>query len=141
MLELFSMLLGKVLPDVVKRVLPPEKMSQEDSAKLQQELALTLMAQDWKSIEAEYSDRASARWLAAQEVAKSPPWAAAASAIVHPVWGLGAFALVVYSLLNNMDIKPALQSIIETVIMFYFGGRVVEKVTPHVAGIFEGGKK
>jgi len=127
-------LLSSLIPDVIKRVLPPEKMSETDAAKLQAELALALMKQDWDKIEAEYADRNSARQLAAAEIAKGNALTSLLAAIVRPLWGIGAFVLVAYSVIYGVAISNVLNDIIQTVLMFYFGGRVIEKVTPTIVG-------
>ena len=132
MLEILLPLLGNILPGIIKRVLPAEKMSEEDAAKLQHELTMVLIQQDWNQIQAEYADRNSARNLAAQDIAKGNAFTGLLAAIVRPLWGIGAFGLVSYSWFMGTAIDPAMQSVINTVLMFYFGGRVIEKVTPHV---------
>ena len=126
-------LLGNIIPDVVKRVLPAEKISEEDRAKLANEMTLAFMQADWQSVEAEYKDRADARNLAAQDIAKGNALTAFLSAVVRPVWGLGAFVMVGYSILYSVPIDPATREIIQTVLWFYFGGRTIEKVVPHIA--------
>lgn len=131
MTPLIGALLG-FLPDVLKRVLPAEKISEAEQAQLMQQFQLEIMKQDWAGIEAEFKDRDSARNLAAQEIAKGNAWTSAAAALVRPLWGIGCFVLVGYSVLFSYEIKPVLQSIIETVLMFYFGGRVLEKLTPAI---------
>jgi len=127
-------LLSSLIPDVIKRVLPPEKMSEADAAKLQAELTLALMKQDWDRIEAEYADRNSARQLAAAEIAKGNALTSLLAAVVRPLWGIGAFVLVAYSVIYGVAISNVLNDIIQTVLMFYFGGRVIEKVTPTIVG-------
>lgn len=134
--EAFLAILGNLLPglvsDVSKRVLPPEKMSEEERAKLSTELTLEMMKQDWSVVEAEFKDRADARSLAAQEIAKGNAFTAFLAATVRPVWGYGALAAVTYSVLTKTPIDPSLKDIIQTVLQFFFGGRVIEKVTPAV---------
>jgi hypothetical protein len=136
---MFEFLIPKLmglLPDVIRRVLPAEKISEAEQAQLAQALQLEIMAMDWKGIEAEFKDRDSARNLAAQEIAKGNAWTSAAAAMVRPLWGIGCFLLVAYSVLASYEITPVLRSIIETVLMFYFGGRVIEKVLPTImAGV------
>lgn len=133
MLPLILPLLSSLLPDVLKRVLPAEKMSEEDRAKLGQEIQLELMKQDWSKIEAEFKDRDSARQLAVQDIAKGNAFTSALAAIVRPLWGIGCFVLVAYSVVSGFAITTVLQSIIETVLAFYFGGRVIEKLAPIVS--------
>lgn len=134
MIELILPFLGKVLPDVLKRVLPAEKMSEAERANLEQQLTLELMKADWKQVEAEFEDRKSARELAKEDIAKGNAFTSAAAAIVRPLWGIGAFVLVTYSVVTNSVITAPIQSIIETVLMFYFGGRVIEKIIPSITG-------
>lgn len=130
-------LLNSILPGVINRVLPPEKMSEEDSAKLQQELALELMKQDWQGIEAEYADRSNARNLAAQDIAGGNNITRFLSATVRPAWGFGALVLVSYSVITHSAIESTYADIIQTVLFFYFGGRTLEKVTPTIVGAFK----
>jgi len=131
--QLLLSLLGSILPDVIKRVLPAEKVSEAEQANLQAQLTLAVMGADWQKIEAEYADRASARTLAAAEIAKGNAFTSFMAASVRPLWGLGAFALVAYSVGTEHAIAEPLQSIIQSVLAFYFGGRVIEKVAPLVA--------
>ncbi len=93
---------------------------------------LCLAGQDWKEVEASYADMASARDLAKADIAKGNAFTGFLSAIVRPLWGIGAFVLVTHYAISHVPIDQGLQSIIQTVIWFYFGGRVVEKVTPHI---------
>lgn len=127
-------LLSQILPDVIKRVLPAEKMSEAEAAQLQAELTNELAKQDWQKIEAEYADRNSARQLAAQDIARGNALTGFLAATVRPVWGFGAFALVTWSVVQQVAIAPELQDIIQTVLYFYFGGRTIEKVTPAIIG-------
>ena len=129
---LLATLLPGVISDTLKRVLPAEKMSDAERAQLEQELTLAVMAQDWKSVEAEFADRSNARLLAEKDVAGGNAFTTALSALVRPAWGFGALILVAYSVIWKYEITGPLESIVETVIWFFFGGRVIEKVTPHV---------
>lgn len=130
MLELILPFIGKVVPDILKRVLPAEKMSEAERANLEQQLTLELMKADWKQVEAEFADRASARDLAKADIAQGNAITSAMAALVRPLWGIGAFVLVAYSVATNAAISAPIQAIIETVLMFYFGGRTIEKITP-----------
>lgn len=132
LLTLLLPFLQSILPDVIKRVLPPEKMSQEEQTKVQQEVMMALMQQDWKSIEAQYADVANARNLAATDISHGNALSTFMSSIVRPIWGLGGFVLVAYSWWTHSAIDPAFQAIITTVLEFYFGGKIVEAITPHV---------
>lgn len=48
--EVLAAPLIKIAGDVMNRVLPPEKMSEEERAKAQQELATALLQADWQQI-------------------------------------------------------------------------------------------
>lgn len=133
MLNLILPFLTGVLPDILKRVLP-EKISEAEKATIQQNLTLELAKMDLQSVEAEYADRNSARLLAAADIAKGNAFTGALAAIVRPLWGIGTFVIVAYSVGSGYEIKAPLQAIIETLLMFYFGGRVIEKVSPHITG-------
>ncbi len=133
--------LSNVLPDVLKRVLPAEKMSEAESAKVQADITLELMKQDWAQVEAAYADRKDARALAAQDIANGNALTTFLAATVRPLWGLGAFVLVGWCTWKQLPIPGALENIIEMVLGFYFGGRVVEKIMPTVAGMIGGLKK
>lgn len=137
MFALLLPLLSSILPDVIRRVLPAEKISEADRATLEQQITLELMKQNWNGIEAEFRDRDSARQLAAAEIAKGNALTSFLAAVVRPLWGIGAFVLVAWSVYAGADIPEPLQSIIQTVLMFYFGGRVIEKVTPLLAGVLK----
>lgn len=133
-------LLGSILPGVLNRVLPPEKMTEADAAKLQLELTKELLGQDWQQIEADYKDRDSARQLAAQDIAKGNAFTTALAAIVRPAWGLGSLALVAHAVLMHVPIDVAVKDIVELVLQFYFGGRVIEKIAPAVVAAWQGKK-
>lgn len=133
MLGLILPFLQSILPNILNRVLPAEKMSEEDKAKIQQELTLALLTQDWKQVEAEYADIASARNLAEVDISHGNAFTTMLSSIVRPIWGIGGFMLVSFSWYKNVPIDPAMQDIITVVLQFYFGGKIVEAVTPHLA--------
>lgn len=135
--QLLLNLLSGVLPDVLKRVLPAEKISETEQARIAQALQTELLKQDWAKIEAEFKDRDSARNLAAQEIAKGNALTASLAAFVRPVWGLGCFALVAHSVLTGSAIGQPLQAIVELTLMFYFGGRTLEKVAPLTAAVLK----
>lgn len=133
MLNLILPFLTGILPDVIKRILP-EKISESEKMLIEQKLTFELLNADWKKIEAEYTDRNSARELGKADIARGNAFTSAMAAIVRPLWGIGAFAIVVYSVITDYEIKVPLQTIIETLLMFYFGGRTIEKVTPSITG-------
>ena len=137
MLNLILPFLSNIIPDVLKRVLPAEKMSDAERANLEQQLTLELMKADWKQVEAEFADRASARELGKADIAVGNAWTGIAAAVVRPLWGIGAFVLVAYSVIAQYTIAAPVQAIIESVLMFYFGGRLIEKITPTITAAFK----
>src|SRR3990167_10887632 len=85
-----------VVSDVLKRVLPAEKMSEGERAQLEQAIQLEMMKQDWSSVEKEYIDRADARALAKSEASQGNAWTMALSALVRPIWGIASLVVVAY---------------------------------------------
>lgn len=137
MINLILPFLSGILPDVLKRILPAEKMNEADRVNLEQQLTIELMKADWKQVEAEYADRNSARELGKADIAAGNALTGFLSATVRPLWGIGAFVLIAYSVIAGYVITAPIQAIIETVLMFYFGGRVIEKITPAISGAFK----
>ena len=128
--------LFSVVDSVVKRLLPAEKMSEADQAKLTQELQLELMKADWSAVEKEYADRADARALAKADMEHGNAFTSLLAASVRPIWGLSSLVVVAYPYLAgalewpSVTIDDNTKTIIQTVIVFYFGGRTLERVLP-----------
>lgn len=126
--------LVNIVGDIVKRILPAEKMSEEDRAKLEQELQLAIMKQDWTNVEKEFADRADARALAKADVEKGNWFSNILAATVRPVWGYASLIVVIYPYvagalgLPAVALDEATKSIVQLVICFYFGGRSVERI-------------
>lgn len=114
---------------LIERIFPDP--AQANAAKLQ--LLALQQSGDLQEISNVYSDIANARLLAASDIAKGNAFTGALAAIVRPLWGIGAFCIIAQYAIAHTPIDPGLKEIIELVVEFYFGGRVVEKVTPHVA--------
>ena len=85
-----------------------------------------------KLAQAQVDDLASARDLGKADIAAGNAFTGALAAIVRPLWGIGAFCLVAYYAISHVPIDTGLKDIIELVIQFYFGGRVIEKIAPHI---------
>lgn len=125
---------SSLISDVLKRVLPPEKMSEEERAKIEAEMTRALMSADMTRVEKEIEDRVSARELAAADVARGNAFTTVLAATHRPLWslvvlGIFAFRLVApyagYPMYPLHDVEV---DIMKTVIYFYFGGRTIEKV-------------
>lgn len=123
-----------LLNGILKRVLP-EKMSEKDAADLQAQITLELMKADWAGIQKEYDDRASARVLAAADVAKGNWFTNVLAATVRPVFGYIVMLVFAASFVpafvpggqNFVVITDIQKEVMLSVIYFYFGGRTVEK--------------
>jgi hypothetical protein len=133
MLSLLLPLVTSILPDVLKRILPEEKMSEANRLQLEAEMTREFLARDWSVVEAEFKDRADARVLAAQDVAGGNAWTKSLAALVRPAWGFATLALYGMAWYTGKPIPVALDGATSLVIMFYFGGRTLEKLAPTVA--------
>jgi|GEM_PF-3012806 len=123
---------------VIKRIWP-EKASELDKLKIEQETALFLTTQQGQAALNEFADRASARELAAKDVEKGNWFTNVLSATVRPVFGyacmaafLGPLALRVASIalgrpMPEISLNDIEREIILSVIYFFFGGRTIEK--------------
>lgn len=131
---------ASLLDTVLKRVLPGVKMDEADKVKLAQELQLETMKLDWSGVEKEFQDRSDARALAQKDVEHGNAFTAVLAATVRPVWGYASLVVVAYPYLAGALGLPGVviddntRSVVQTVIMFYFGGRTIEKVLPALRG-------
>jgi len=128
---------------IVKRIWP-EKMSELDKAKIEQETALFLASQQGQAVLNEFADRASARALAEAEASKGNWFTNVLSATVRPVGGYVALTAFFAPLaarittaffghvftpeqLASIQLTTIEKEIVLTIIYFFYGGRVVEK--------------
>lgn len=129
-----------IVSDVLKRVLPPEKMSDGERAQIEQAVTLKLMEMDMSQFEKEIEDRANARALAAKESEKGTPFTMALAAINRPIWSIGCFAIFAWTIIAQSFGGPTItltevhKDIMMTVIFFYFGGRTLEKTSAIIKG-------
>lgn len=132
--KLLSEPVAGIVRDIIGRVLPPQKISEEERLRLEQELKLKVMEYDWSELEAEIQDRADARALAQKELEKGNALTNAMAALHRPVWSFAMLALFLMAVLDkalglpDIQLGDAERDIMRTVIVFYFGGRSVEKV-------------
>ncbi len=118
--------------DVVDKLVPDKDLA----AKLKHEMEVELLKQDWQASLKEFEDRADARKLAAADVAGGGAVSTFLSSTVRPVFGYSCLVVVIYPFVAGpLGLPPVLldsatKDIIQTVIMFYFGGRTIEKVMP-----------
>jgi len=105
----------------------------EEADKRKLELFRLVQNGELETLKADLDDIASARNLAAQDIAGGNNFTRFLSATVRPVAGYLAIACVVYSVARGVDLTPMVKDVVETVFEFYFGGRVLEKVMPHLS--------
>lgn len=140
MLETLIAPITNIVRDVIKRVLPAEKMSEDDKAKLEQQLTLAIMQQDWQRFEKEIEDRVSARELAKTELDKGNAFTNMLAAMHRPIWSIVMLAVFVWTIISGQFGLPSImltdihRDIMQTVIIFYFGGRSAEKITNTIKG-------
>jgi len=84
-------------------------------------------------LKAQTDDLASARNLAQIDISHGNALTSALSALVRPIWGLGSFVVVAYSYWQHVPLDGSIKDIVSIVLQFYFGGKIVEAVTPHLA--------
>lgn len=84
-------------------------------------------------LKAESDDQASARNLAEIDISHGNAFTSALSAIVRPLWGITCLVLFIWSLVEGHQLDASSLSIMQTILQFYFGGKIVEAVTPHLA--------
>ena len=85
-----------------------------------------------QSAKIEEEDRASARNLAEIDISHGNAITSALSAFVRPAWGLTCLILFGYSIISGHPLDATSKDIMNTILMFYFGGKVIETITPHV---------
>jgi len=135
LLEMLVSPVTKLIGDVIRRVLPPEKMSESERATLEHEIRLTMMKYDWSEFESEIQDRINARSLAQAELQRGNAVTNMLAALHRPAWSFTVLAMFVANVIGPVLGWPELRigeiekDIMRTVIIFYFGGRTVEKVS------------
>jgi len=127
--------LFETISSIVKRVLPPEKISEVERLKLEQALQMAVLNQSATEFTAEMSDRASARSLGQADVEKGSALTNVLAALHRPMWSFVMLAIYVITIIDkwlgipDLVLDPVQESIMRTVIIFYFGGRTIEKAT------------
>jgi len=140
---MYQLLLGPItnlVTDVVKRLLPPEKMSEEERRKLEVEASLEVRKLMMDKYKLEIEDIVSARKLAETELSRGSAFTNVLAAVHRPLWSIVTLLLFSWTLLSTQIGLPEIhltelhKDIMQTVIVFYFGGRSVEKVVSKVRG-------
>ncbi|HHL40885.1 MAG TPA: hypothetical protein ENJ37_10300 [Deltaproteobacteria bacterium] len=126
--DLIQSTVGKVVGGLVDKYLP-KSLSEEAKERLKLEAGRLAM----EEYRAALSERASARELARADVGGAPPWTRALAALHRPLWSLLTLAIFCWTVLapylgyQVLDLSDIHKEIMQTVIVFYFGGRTVEK--------------
>lgn len=121
--------IGKVFGGLVDKYLPAS-MTEEKKAEFRIE-AERLALEEYK---ARVADAQGARELAAKESDGAPGWTKVLTVTHRPLWSfavLGIFGWTVIAPYFRFPIIPLTgvhKEIIQTVIIFYFGGRSIEKI-------------
>jgi len=119
---------GRVVNAVVGKYLPAT-MSEQDKA----DMALEIRKLSNEEAETATADVASARELAMKESEDAPPWANVLKVTHRPLWSFVMLAIFSWTILApylgypQIPLTEVHKSIMQTVIIFYFGGRSVEK--------------
>lgn len=133
--EVIESTVGKVVERLTDRWLPPD-MSEQEKATLSLE-AKRLAAQEWKTAAAELEG---ARTLAAEESREAPAWSRALAATHRPAWSFATLGFFSWTILApyigfvQMPLTELHKDVMQTVIIFYFGGRSIEKAVATVRG-------
>lgn len=126
---------SKVVDRLADRYLP-EQITEKEKEEFRVR-ARELLVDEYKTA---IADVQGARQLAADEAEGTPGWTRILTVTHRPVWSflvLGVFcwtALAPYFGFESFPLTEVHESIIQTVIVFYFGGRSIEKTV----GMFKG---
>ena len=133
LLESIGTVLPGLLKDVLRRVLPREKLSEEELRKLEVEAEAQAHRLWLEKYSLEVQDRVSARELAKWELKRGSALTNMLAAIHRPMWSLVTLGLFVLTVVGpvwgwSLQLTDVHKSIMMTVIIFYFGGRTTEKL-------------
>lgn len=126
--DLLESTIGKVTDRVLAKFLP-ESMSEADKTAARLE-ARQQTVEEYKTA---IADVQGARALAMKESEDSPPWTRVLTVTHRPVWSFVMLFIFAFTIIGPMLGLPAVlltdihKEIMQTVIVFYFGGRTIEK--------------
>ncbi len=128
--------IGKTIDKLAGHFLP-ESMTEEERAKFKLE-AERLAFEEAKAV---IADTQGARGLAMKESEGAPGWTKILTVTHRPVWSflvLGLFSWTVlapYFGFPNIELGEIHKDVMQTVIIFYFGGRSIEKTMKVIKGV------
>jgi len=127
-------LVGGLIKDVLHRVLPPEKMSEEERLKLEMEATAQATQLLLEKYSKQMEDVVNARALAMKEAENAPWMVRLIRGMVRPVIGFGCAFIWGYNILApqffhqpRIPLSQWDYTVILTVFGFYFGLRTFEK--------------
>lgn len=127
--DILESTVGKVVDRLADRFIP-STLGEKEREELKNE-ARKIAAEEYK---AAAEDSRSARELAAKEVClEAPYWTRVLTVTHRPVWSFAVLALFAWTILapyfglKELSLTDAHSEIMKTVIIFYFGGRSLEK--------------
>jgi hypothetical protein len=124
----------ETVTSIIKSVLPAEKMSEKERADIEAKTRDKLLKADWKYLEVEMKDRANARALAMKDAEKGNVYTTLLAAIHRPLWSIITLILFAWTIIApslgfpEVILQEVHKSIMQSIIVFYFGGRSVEKI-------------
>lgn len=133
--DLLESTIGKVVGRLTDRFLP-STMTEEEKGNFQIEARRLAMEEYAIAIK----DVDSARVLAGKESDGAPPWTKILTVTHRPMWSyviLGLFSWTIiapYMGFPAIELTTVHKDIMQTVIIFYFGGRSIEKTVGLVKG-------
>lgn len=133
--DLIQNTVGKVVDKLADKYLP-SSMSEKEKSDLRIE-ARKLALDEYKTAVA---DVESARLLAGKEAESAPGWTKVLTVTHRPLWSFLMLGIFIWTILApylgfpQIPLTGIHKDIMQTVIIFYFGGRSVEKITDTVWG-------
>ncbi len=133
--DLIANTVGKVVDKLTEHYLPAT-MSEVEKAEFKLE-ARRLATEEYKTA---IADVQGARSLAMKESEGAPGWTRVLTVTHRPVWSFLILALFAWTVLApymgfpNIALNEIHKDIMQTVIVFYFGGRTIEKAASVVKG-------
>ncbi|TAN59693.1 hypothetical protein EPN18_09980 [bacterium] len=133
--DILESTVGKVVGRLADKFFP-SSMSEKEKADFQNE-AGKLMMEEYK---AALGDIHGARELAGKENDAAPVWTKVLTVTHRPIWSFIMLAVFIWTIIAPYLKFPLIpltdihKEIMQTVIIFYFGGRSIEKITDSVWG-------
>lgn len=126
--EMVTGTVGKVIGALTDKYLPAS-MTEKEKADFRMEAAKLAQAEADRAI----ADVRGARELAMKESEGAPGWTKILTVTHRPIWALVVLAIFTWTILApylgypNIPLSEVHKDVMMTVIVFYFGGRSVEK--------------